>query len=103
MKAVELATYRVPNDVASPVPTGGYVVACAVFYERGFGVPSHRFLHSLLQFYGLELHHLMSSGILHVAAFVMSPTSICGTTSFTPSSYWAQVQKRWFWMAWTSM
>jgi hypothetical protein len=33
-------------------------------------LPSHRFLHSLLQFYGLELHHLTPSGILHIAAFV---------------------------------
>jgi hypothetical protein len=33
-------------------------------------VPSHRFLCCLLQFYGLELHHLTPSGILHMAAFV---------------------------------
>jgi hypothetical protein len=46
-------------------------VACVEFYEPGFGVPSHRFLRSLLQFYGLELHHLSSSGILHMAAFVI--------------------------------
>jgi hypothetical protein len=45
-------------------------VECAAFYERGFGVPSHRFLHSLLQFYDLELYHLTSSRILHMAAFV---------------------------------
>jgi hypothetical protein len=45
-------------------------MACAAFYERGFGAPSHWFLHSLLQFYGLELHHLTSSGILHMVAFV---------------------------------
>jgi hypothetical protein len=37
---------------------GGYIVACAAFYEQGFGVPSHRFLHSLLWSYGLGLHHL---------------------------------------------
>jgi hypothetical protein len=45
-------------------------MACAMFYERGFGVPSHRFLHSLLQFYVLELHHLTPMGILHMAAFM---------------------------------
>jgi hypothetical protein len=45
-------------------------VACATFYERGFSVPSHPFLYSLLQFYGLELHHLTLSRILHIAAFV---------------------------------
>jgi hypothetical protein len=49
---------------------GGYIMVCIAFYERGFGVSSHRFLCSLLQFYGLELHHLTPSGILHMAAFV---------------------------------
>jgi hypothetical protein len=38
--------------------------------REGFGVPSHQFLHSLLQFYGLELHHLTPSRILHMVAFV---------------------------------
>jgi hypothetical protein len=33
-------------------------------------VPSHQFFHSLLQFYGLEMHHLTPSGILHMASFV---------------------------------
>jgi hypothetical protein len=70
MMAVELETCRVPMDLASLVPLEGYIMACAAFYERGFGVPSHRFLHSLLQFYGLELHHLTHSGIMHMAAFV---------------------------------
>jgi hypothetical protein len=67
---VELATCRMPEYLSSPVSAGGYVVACAAFYEWGFSVSSHRFLCSLLQFYGLELHHLTASGILHIAAFV---------------------------------
>jgi hypothetical protein len=46
------------------------VVAFTAFYERGFGVPSHRFLRSLLQYYGMELHHLTPSGILHIMTFV---------------------------------
>jgi hypothetical protein len=33
-------------------------------------VPSHRFLHSLLQFHGQELHQLTPLGILHMATFV---------------------------------
>jgi hypothetical protein len=70
MVVVELATCLVPEDYASPTPAGGYIVACTACYKRGFGVPSHRFLHSLLQSYGLELHHLTPSGILHMAAFV---------------------------------
>jgi hypothetical protein len=31
MTAVELATYRVPTDPASPTLAGGYIVTCAVF------------------------------------------------------------------------
>jgi hypothetical protein len=41
MTAVELANYRVPEDPASPVVAEGYMVAFAVFYERGFRVPSY--------------------------------------------------------------
>jgi hypothetical protein len=67
---VELATYRVPEHPASPTLAGGYIVACAEFYEREFGVPPHRFLRSLLQFYSLMLHHLTPLGILYMAAFV---------------------------------
>jgi hypothetical protein len=55
MIAVELATYRVPANPASLAPVGGYVMGCTMFFERGFGVPSHRFLCLLLQFYSLEL------------------------------------------------
>jgi hypothetical protein len=40
MMVAELATRHVPEDPASPMPAGGYVVACAVFYERRFDVPS---------------------------------------------------------------
>jgi hypothetical protein len=70
MMAAELVTCHVPKDPASLVLVGGYVVAYAAFYEHGFSAPSHRFLYSLLQFYGLELHHLTPSGILYIAAFV---------------------------------
>jgi hypothetical protein len=70
LTAVELATYRVPADSASPAPMGGYIVTCSAFYERGFGVPSHQFLHFLMQFYGLELHHLTPSRVLHIVAFI---------------------------------
>jgi hypothetical protein len=41
MTAVELVTCRVPEDPASPVQAGGYVVACATFYKRGFSVSGH--------------------------------------------------------------
>jgi hypothetical protein len=48
MMAVELATCHVPKDPASPTSAEGYVLAFTVFYERGFSVPSHQFLHSLM-------------------------------------------------------
>jgi hypothetical protein len=51
MTTVELATCPVPEDPASRAPVGGYVMAYKAFYERGFGVISHRFLLSLLQSY----------------------------------------------------
>jgi hypothetical protein len=70
MVVAELATCHVPEDYTSPALAGGYIVACTTFYEQGFGVPSHRFLQSLVRSYGLELHHLTPSGILHMAAFV---------------------------------
>jgi hypothetical protein len=33
-------------------------------------VPPHPFLRSLLWYYGLELHHLTPSGVLHIAVFI---------------------------------
>jgi hypothetical protein len=70
MIAAEFATYLVPVDPASPALARGHVVACVVFYERGFGMPSHQFLRSPLRSYDLELHHMTPSGILHMTAFV---------------------------------
>jgi hypothetical protein len=49
---------------------GPYVVSFASFYEWGFGMPPHWFLCSLLQYHGLELHHITPSGVLHIVAFV---------------------------------
>jgi hypothetical protein len=37
----ELATYRVPADLAARALVGGYVVACLAFCEQGFGAPLH--------------------------------------------------------------
>jgi hypothetical protein len=69
MMAVELMTCRVPEDPASLTPVEGNIVAFTMFYERGFGVPSHRFFRSLLQYYGLELHNLTPLRILRITTF----------------------------------
>jgi hypothetical protein len=50
---VELVSCLMPED---PAPTDGLVVTILAFYERGFGVPFHYLLHSLLWYYVLELH-----------------------------------------------
>jgi hypothetical protein len=47
MIAVELMICCVPEDPVSPASTEGYMVSFVSFYEWEFGVPSHRFLHSL--------------------------------------------------------
>jgi hypothetical protein len=65
MAAMELEGCRVLEDHAFPTHAEGYMVLFAAFYERGFGMPPHRFLHSLLRYYGLELHHLTPSGVQH--------------------------------------
>jgi hypothetical protein len=70
MTVAKLATCCVPEDNALPTPTGGYVGYFVTFYERGFVTPLHRLLCSLLRYYGLELHHLTPSVVLHIAAFM---------------------------------
>jgi hypothetical protein len=92
MTIAELTTYRVPEDLASPVLVEGYVVSFATFYERGVSVPSHRFLCTLPQYYDLELHNLTPPGVLHITTFVtlceafmgIDPFSTYGTTSSRP-------------------
>jgi hypothetical protein len=73
MTVAELAACRMLEDPSLPTLAEGYVVSFMAFYKWGFGMPSHRFLRSLLQYYDLELCHLTPSGgggVLHIAAFV---------------------------------
>jgi hypothetical protein len=68
--AVELEDCLVLKDPMFPTDVEGYVVSFTAFYERGFSLPQHQFLRSLLRCYGLELHHLTPSRVLHIASFV---------------------------------
>jgi hypothetical protein len=105
MIAMELATCRVSEDPTSPTLVGGYVVVCMMFYKRGFDVPSHRFLCFLLQFYGLNLHHMTPSGTLHMAALVtpceaymgIEPHFVMRTTSSVPGYNRTRTRKWWCW------
>jgi hypothetical protein len=78
MIVAEFATCLVPVGPLSAALAEGFIVVCAAFYEWRFGLLSHRFLWSLLQSYGLELHHLTPSGILHMTAFVTMCESYIG-------------------------
>jgi hypothetical protein len=88
MIAVEFATSLVPVGPESLALVEVFIVVCAAFYEWGFGLPSHRFLSSLLRFYGLELHHLTALGILHMAAFVTLCEAYIGI--YPPLNLWSQ-------------
>jgi hypothetical protein len=70
MMEVELMACCVLEDPTFPTPVEGYVVSFVAFYEWAFGTPSHWFLRSLLQYYGLELHSLTPSGVQNIAAFM---------------------------------
>ena len=50
----------------------------AIFHERGFAVPAHRFLRGLLDYYEVELQHLTPNGVQHMAAFVALCESFLG-------------------------
>jgi hypothetical protein len=50
----EFVTSLVPMGSVSPAPAEEFIVVCAAFFELGFGLPSNRFLRSLLRSYGLE-------------------------------------------------
>lgn len=56
-------------QIITPRRTGEQV--CFVpFLLRGLGFPIHPFLRGLLEFYGIQLHHLTPNSILHIAGFV---------------------------------
>jgi hypothetical protein len=93
MTTAKFATCLVPAGPVSPAPVEGFIVVCAAFYERGFGLPLHRFLHSLLLSYGLELHHVTPSGILHMTAFVTVREAYIGIEP--PLNLWSHFFQAW--------
>jgi hypothetical protein len=53
-----------------PSPHGEERVCFVPFVLRGLGFPIHPFLRGLLEFYGIQLHHLTPGSILHISGFV---------------------------------
>ena len=62
--------WLLPGDESELEPFKGYVVSFAIFHERGFAVPAHRFLWGLLDYYQVELQHLTPNGVQHMATFL---------------------------------
>jgi hypothetical protein len=52
-----------PVSGAAPSPPPGYVVSFVSFHERGFGVPTSRFMRAILHHYRVELHNLSPNSI----------------------------------------
>ena len=50
-----VAEWLLPGEEEVTTPPEGYVVSFAIFHERGFAVPTHRFLRGLLDYYQVEL------------------------------------------------
>ena len=55
--------WLLPGDEDEPASPEGYVVSFAIFHERGFAIPAHRFLRGLLEYYQVELQHLTPNGV----------------------------------------
>ena len=53
-----------------PKPPSGYVVSLARLHERGFGVPTGRFVRALCHHYKVELHNFSPNTISQEAVFV---------------------------------
>jgi hypothetical protein len=42
----------------------------AFFYERGFGLPLHPFVHGLLHYYLVVIQNCYPNVVLHIACFI---------------------------------
>ncbi|KAK1607916.1 hypothetical protein QYE76_031589 [Lolium multiflorum] len=59
-----------PSEESYPAPPIGYRVSFVDHLIRGLSAPIHEFLRGLLFVYGLQLHHLTPSSILHISIFI---------------------------------
>jgi hypothetical protein len=62
--------WKVLCDESVPCPKG-FMVLFVTFHERGFSVPTRRFICGVLFEYGLELHHLNPNNIQQMVFKVM--------------------------------
>ena len=50
-------------EETEPNPPSGYIVSLVRLHERGFGVPVGRFMRTLCDYYGVELHNFDPNSI----------------------------------------
>jgi hypothetical protein len=58
-----------PSTERIPKPPSGFRVMFLAFLLRGLSFPAHEFLRGLLFVYGVQLHQLTPTSILHIACF----------------------------------
>ncbi|KAE8817706.1 hypothetical protein D1007_04818 [Hordeum vulgare] len=66
-----LVAARVPGAEAAPTPAEGELVAFEEHFYRGFGLPVGDFFARFLNFFGLQLYHLVPNAILQLASFIV--------------------------------
>jgi hypothetical protein len=59
-----------PVEHEEPQPEAGKIVSFLAFHERDLRYSAHPFLLGLLNEWELELQHLNSNGVLHIAGFI---------------------------------
>jgi hypothetical protein len=84
----EVAHWRVPAGEDFPQPRANEVVSFLAFHEHGLGYPTHWFLHGLLNEWGLELHHLNPTRVLHIAGFVTVCEAFLGMEPHVDLFWW---------------
>jgi hypothetical protein len=70
LQSKEIIQWRAATGDARPYDGAEEIVIFEHFVEQGLGIPTCDFLCGLLFHYGIQLHHLNSNSILHIAIFV---------------------------------
>ncbi len=68
--AKEIIGWRPACGEPFPTPDMHVVVVFSHFFYGGFSLPTSKFFRGILEFYGINLHHLNPNSIVHMANFV---------------------------------
>lgn len=65
-----ISQFRAALKQLHPTEETEEITVFKAFYEVGFGAPCSDFFRCLLEFYGVELHHLNPIFLLHISVFI---------------------------------